>query len=398
MTSAHTTTWLPTSLDLASDDTPRAFAPGWLSRHIASLDGLRGLAILMVTIFRFGGQFTGTESPLDEAVTRLAGQGSRGVDLFFVLSGFLITGILYDTKTAPRFFRDFYVRRSLRIFPLYYGVLLMLFLIASCYPKAVADSSFSKAIDHSPWLWLYGSNILQSLHNEWLLGPLNHFWSLAVEEHFYLVWPLVIYGLSRRQAMVACVAMAAVAVVTRVGFASQGMTVAAEVLTPCRMDALCMGAFLALYLRGPVDQATATRTIAVTTFLSGMVLIAMYTLSRRWLTIADTLLPMFCMGAIYCAVAGSERNSVRQLLESDLLRTLGKYSYGMYVYQAILIPLVPYAFTAEAIAGRTPSLLAAKILYIATMSCVSFVLAVVSYHYFEEPFLKLKDRLAPKHA
>jgi peptidoglycan/LPS O-acetylase OafA/YrhL len=393
MTFARAMTW--PSLTAAKEPTA-AFTPGWLARHIPALDGLRGLAILLVTLFRFSQQFKAIDGPLDDAATRLVTQGYRGVDLFFVLSGFLITGILYDTKQAPHYFRDFYVRRSLRIFPLYYAVLLVLLAATLLAPQAIANSPFAKSADNAPWLWLYGANIVQSLQNSWMLGPLNHFWSLAVEEHFYLVWPLAIYYLSRRQAMVLCVGLAGIALTLRAALAAQGQNVAAEVLTFCRMDALCMGAFLSLYLRGPVSPSKATWSIAVSTAVSAIFLLTMYGLSRRFLTIADTLVPVFCAGAIYCAVAGTKTSPVRWLMESTLLRMLGRYSYGMYVYQSILIPLVPLSLTASAFAAASPSLLAAKIVYIGVMAVTTLLLAMLSFHCFEQPFLSLKDRLAPK--
>lgn len=393
MTFARALTWPSLS---AAKDTHAAFTPGWLARHIPALDGLRGLAILLVTLFRFIKQFKEIDGPLDETATRLMTQGYRGVDLFFVLSGFLITGILYDTKQAPHYFRDFYVRRSLRIFPLYYAVLLVLLAASLLAPQAVANSPFAKSADNAPWLWFYGANIVQSLQNSWMLGPLNHFWSLAVEEHFYLVWPLATYYLSRRQAMTLCVALAGIALALRAALAAQGQNVAAEVLTFCRMDALCMGALLSLYLRGPVKPSTATWTICFSTAASAAVLLMLYGLSRRFLTIADTLVPVFCVGAIYCAVAGTKTSPVRSLMECGPLRMLGRYSYGMYVYQSILIPLVPMSLAASTFAVAAPSLLVAKIGYVAIMSVVTLLLAMISFHCFEQPFLQWKDRLAPK--
>ena len=100
----------------------------WLRGHMPALDGIRGLAILSVTIFRFAGEGPTDESFFGKIFFKFAGQGFRGVDLFFVLSGFLITGILYDAKGSSRYFRNFYIRRSLRIFPLYYGVLSVVLL------------------------------------------------------------------------------------------------------------------------------------------------------------------------------------------------------------------------------------------------------------------------------
>jgi peptidoglycan/LPS O-acetylase OafA/YrhL len=103
--------------------------------------------------------------------------GSRGVDLFFVLSGFLITGILFDAKGKEHYFRNFYMRRALRIFPLYYAALAVtLLVLPRVYPSLAAE--FQPAVDAQAWLWLYGANVVQSVKGQWCLGPLNHFWRL----------------------------------------------------------------------------------------------------------------------------------------------------------------------------------------------------------------------------
>src|SRR5690349_4793720 len=99
-----------------------------LRGHVPTLDAVRGLAILAVCIFRFGGGSAGYASA-GENVIPLIDVGMRGVDLFFVLSGFLITGILFDAKEKPRYFTNFYARRTVRIFPLYYAVLLATFIV-----------------------------------------------------------------------------------------------------------------------------------------------------------------------------------------------------------------------------------------------------------------------------
>lgn len=102
-------------------------APSKNGSHIVALDAIRGLAILMVTAYRFNRGTSPNEA--GESVISVLNSGFRGVDLFFVLSGFLITGILYDTKGTSHYFRNFYIRRTLRIFPLYYGILIVTFLI-----------------------------------------------------------------------------------------------------------------------------------------------------------------------------------------------------------------------------------------------------------------------------
>src|SRR6185295_3788466 len=176
-------------------------APG---AHMDALDGLRGLAIVLVLLVHFVGDDT-PHGTLERWATRLANYGTWGVDLFFVLSGFLITGILYDSKTKAHYFRNFYVRRTLRIFPLYYGVLFALFVLLPVVPLAY-PSGLSESLGHQAWLWSYASNLYVSLKGTWAALPyVSHFWSLAVEEHFYLVWPIVVLAFAKRTLLAICV-------------------------------------------------------------------------------------------------------------------------------------------------------------------------------------------------
>ena len=121
------------------------------------------------------------------------GWGWVGVDLFFVLSGFLITGILYDAKGCDGYFRNFYARRTLRIMPLYFGFLFFIMVLSrlgcSFCPWISRDDAVS--------LGLYIYNFRVGFTQHFLYG-LHHFWSLGVEEHFYLLWPLAIWALRRR--------------------------------------------------------------------------------------------------------------------------------------------------------------------------------------------------------
>src|SRR4051794_604846 len=126
--------------------------------HMPALDGLRGLAILMVMIHHFGGGIDHGRAGLDLWFSRIVGTGWCGVDLFFVLSGFLITGILYDTKDAHRGLGNFYARRMLRIFPLYYGLLLVLFVILPIVSRGPTPG-IEKVAQNQGWLWFYCSNI-----------------------------------------------------------------------------------------------------------------------------------------------------------------------------------------------------------------------------------------------
>ena len=197
------------------------------------LDGLRALAALMVMFFHFTGHH-GEPGWLRQAAVL----GQTGVDLFFVLSGFLITRILLATREAPHFFRTFYTRRALRIFPLYYGYLVFHYLVLPmCFHYPVP------AWEKQWWFWFYLQNIPAIFPGHNISGP-GHFWSLAIEEHFYLFWPLAVWALSRRGFTWFALGTIVLAPVLRAIFLVQGWQVFYFTFT--RMDALAYGGVLAL--------------------------------------------------------------------------------------------------------------------------------------------------------
>jgi peptidoglycan/LPS O-acetylase OafA/YrhL len=160
------------------------------SQRITNLDGIRGIAVLWVMLHHF--QLYGEGFPpttfLDRQVERLTISGWIGVDLFFVLSGFLITGILLDSKSNTGYFRKFYMRRFLRIFPLYYGFLFaFMFVLPLIDPEG---AEFQLQFKEQIWYWTYLINWkLATIYVSEYIG-ISHFWSLAIEEQFYLVWPV----------------------------------------------------------------------------------------------------------------------------------------------------------------------------------------------------------------
>jgi peptidoglycan/LPS O-acetylase OafA/YrhL len=369
-------------------------------RHIAVLDGIRGLAILLVLSVHFVGDVKPT-SRVEQAAVKLANYGVWGVDLFFVLSGFLITGILLRARSHPSYFRNFYIRRTLRIFPLYYAVLFALFgvlpFLPSIYPAGLAESA-----THVGWLLTYTSNVFLALKKSWALPYVGHFWSLAVEEHFYLVWPFLVCFLSLDGLVVACVIGSVGALTLRVVLSACGAgDIAVLVLTPCRLDALFIGALIAILQQRiglPALVASARRALAP---LAVAVLgLSTWNLLRG--TLVAIVLPargsalaLFFAALILVSVGARPSSVLGRVFASRTLRFFGRYSYGLYVFHGI----VAYAMfdrgfdqiLNERLGSHAGGMVALAVVGIGG----SVAMSVVSYELFEKRFLGLKERLAP---
>ena len=367
------------------------------SGHLPALDGVRGLAILAVLLFHFVAPVN-PRGPVDAAITWFFSYGALGVDLFFFLSGFLITGILYDSRTEPSYFRNFYMRRVLRIFPLYYGVLVIVFLVIPAIP-ALQGSEIAGLKSHQAWAWLYGVNIYLAIHNGWVLPYIEHFWSLAIEEQFYLVWPLVVWLLGGKPriflgfSLVVAIASFGGRVIASLHGASE---IATTVLTPYELDTLAIGGFFAVYMRQPGGEAGARRMIVPLT-LAGLALLVLQFGGRHFLEYGNAaeslrrgafhlLLAALLLQAL-CAPATSVWS---RFFRSSPMITLGKYSYGLYVYHHFFSYYFSEHATELTLGSAIGSRTAALMLQSVAGMVASLVIAWLSYEYFEKFFLRLK--------
>jgi peptidoglycan/LPS O-acetylase OafA/YrhL len=345
-------------------------------RHVPALDGTRGIAIILVMAFHLW------RAPL----TAL---GWSGVDLFFVLSGFLITGILWDSRLEPDRARSFYIRRALRILPLYYGVLVAVFVVRPALGWAHRLDDLALAHEQV-WYWTYLCDWRIALNHPPAFTFLTHFWTLSIEEQFYLIWPVIVWRCSRRATLGVASAVAAGAFLLRIAVVFATATPeAAYALFPCRLDALAVGAIIALTLRGPMGVPALRRWI-VPAALSGAVVVCGLVLFRPsvrfvdpgMMTIGYTAIDWMFAGVVFTAATTRSR-----FLESAALRAAGRYSYGLYVYHPIVmwwivrhVPALEASQWGSAIGGAVGSI----------------VIAYASYHLYESRFLRLKDRLAPR--
>jgi peptidoglycan/LPS O-acetylase OafA/YrhL len=378
--------------------------------RIPALDGLRGIAVLLVMVYHFShGWWFFSASPVDAAYARVSGVGWVGVDLFFVLSGFLITGILHDSRERAGYFTSFYARRLLRIFPLYYAFVLLVLPATAWLLSADPGPAVAALRGKSGWYLGYAVNFLVALHGGWDASVLKtaHLWSLAVEEQFYLVWPPLVLLLSRRALIRTSGALVALALLIRVAMRLGGAgTVATYVLPFARMDALLMGALVALAVRELGSVAPLARLAPRVLLGSGVVAAATLasapartSWASPWVqTVGLTAIALFFAAALVLAVAAPQGSRWRRLLEAPSLRTFGKYSYALYIFHPLVLAVLQAnGWGASRFMALGPRLqVGVHLCFTAFASMVSLGLAWLSWNLMEKHFLKAKHRFSTR--
>lgn len=364
--------------------------------HIPELDGLRAIAILLVVAFHSRTIAVATTGA-QRSYLRLAEAGWIGVDLFFVLSGFLITGILLETVGRDGYFRSFYIRRVLRIFPLYYAALAVFaFAVHGLGIERIGPPSTTAEVAH----WLYLQNWLPLFGVEWT-RPLAHFWSLGVEEQFYLCWPALVLIFARTGRVDRlCLWTIALAVTMRLMFWAAGVSEAGNFATVTRIDTLAIGGYLACLQRGASGPRLSRPLLKAGLAASAAMGIAVALWGGSFYRPTNSsiflfgLLPVaiFFGATLGLTLVGDGLSPWNRLLRSRPLTEIGRVSYGIYVVHWPLVlalepvwPQLPGGFWAQQVSFFTAIVMA------------SSVLASISFYAFERPFLDLKDRLAPRH-
>jgi len=353
-------------------------------------------------------RFDLAEGPLGVALTAIPSLGWTGVDLFFVLSGFLITGILLRSKQSPVYYRSFYARRFLRIFPLYYAVLAFFLLLVPRLFESFHAFWTLGAEAEPVWYWLYLSNVRMALGGE--RHPLDVSWSLAVEEHFYLIWPFVVRFVDERRLLPICGFVAAGAFAVRCALLAGGAEpVAAYVLTPARLGTLATGAALAVAARrsGGLGALARPAGLALPAALALFAALAAWLRATRpapagWEELVEGLslttrplmatlgFSLLCVvnGALLVSVLTAPADAWRaRCFETRALRSLGKYSYALYLLHGPAAAWLGIRVPWERL-GAHP--VAAQLGFWVLSMGLAFALAWLSWVALEAPLLRLK--------
>lgn len=387
--------------------------------HIPALDGLRGLAILLVLWYHES--MIRTQTVVDKVYSHFAGLGWCGVDLFFVLSGFLITGILLDSKGGSSYFKNYYIRRVLRIFPLYYAVVAICLLVLPHIPHPKANN-FGRISGDEWFYWLHISNISIALRGAYRHAVLDVSWSLAIEEQFYLIWPTIVWLCSRKALQRVCVGMFFLALASRIWFIwfwgqdeSRPFAnyLSPYVLTPCRIDALAWGGLIACIVRNPgglrslVPLAKWLCPLLLTLAVTLTVIewrLGTYPYYERGAGMGpwsqtfffSLAAPGFAALLVLCA-ASRPGTILNTIMCSGFMRAFGKYSYAIYLFHMPVRALVRDLFYSSfTYPGRIKffqimgSELPGQLLFYPLATIPVFILAWLSWKFFEAPILSLK--------
>src|SRR5688572_7720594 len=367
---------------------------------IPALDGLRGIAIILVMLHHQ--TYYRPPSGIDALIGSVLFFGWSGVDLFFVLSGFLITGILLDSRGNERYFSTFYARRTLRIFPLYYLVLLLALVVLPKFPAVHAV--VAGPIDVPPqWpYWLYLTNFAIA-DRGWVHGWVDVAWSLAIEEHFYLVWPLLVWLCPPRVVALLCAVILLAEPAARVFLrASEDQPVHSlpiYVLTWFRLDGLALGALLAVAQRRGLFPVL-DRWVPVVVILGVAGIIACTILGghtwwwNRWMQQYGYSLIAITAGAMLVGAISRPAGSLwPRMLSAGWLRAFGKYSYGLYlIHLPVMRAVREYVFNPLEYETFGMGPWQAQMLYYGAATAPAFALAWLSWRFFESPILRLKTR------
>lgn len=364
-----------------------------MSDRIPELDAVRGIAVMLVIVSH---AFATAGIREEHWIAKLASYGSSGVDLFFVLSGFLITGILLNTARLPGYFRNFYTKRALRIWPLYFLLLLVSFelvpLLIHYFHLATSELALLESKSKLVYILL--------LQNLWYppapgAAPilLAVTWSLAIEEQFYIVWPWLVLLCSRKKLAYILGTLLFLSPWIRLWATRHGVSgYAIYAMTWFRLDALSLGALIAVWTKSDFFSPSRMKWLSLTALMAG-VPASLWLLGARpepLLSLRYSALALASAGLMTFAIWCWQTNSIfGRPLRGNYLRYIGKVSYCLY-----LVHLPVYYFLASRLARKY---IGSGVITVIPVMVLGFVvslgIASLSWSMFESQILKLKSKL-----
>lgn len=366
------------------------------------LDGVRGVAVGLVLLVHFTPDYP-MPNRLLEWVKKGLHTGWIGVDLFFVLSGMLITDILLRTKGSSDTAKIFYARRCLRILPLYLASLTAAFVVLPWFVSSAADPRLASIQSTQIWYWAHCANLVvlffgfPAMMSETV--NLAHLWSLSVEEHFYLIWPLLVWSVPTRRLLWVAVTI----ILGAFGF-RMGVRLAVDVdemrglfvQTPMRMDGLAVGSVLAILFRQVPARRLRIAAMVILPCCGGLLLGEFFIRKGLWstapfvTTVGLTIIAVFFASWIVLLRTSAPRSWFVRTVDNPPFRFLGRYSYGIYVLHGLLTPTLDRCFPSSGAREFFGSTLVAMVALIAVKAICSIVAALISWHVLEAPCLRLK--------
>jgi peptidoglycan/LPS O-acetylase OafA/YrhL len=371
-----------------------------LSKRIPEVDGLRGIAIAAVLIWHYFAMpaVAAPATALSYALvfTRLTWSG---VDLFFVLSGFLIGGILLDARASTNYFQVFYTRRFFRIVPIYAALLLVFPVVLFAAPRALHGDFTWLTANALPWhsYWTFTQNFWMVRAVSFGAFSVAVTWSLAVEEQFYLTLPILVRFLSRRALAYFVLAGIVLAPILRIAILHTWPAnwLAPFALMPCRADALLLGVLVAMLLRNEdwrarIQRSTLFFAIAAAILLPGIAFLTLRSSSpnsRLMQSLGYTWLALFYALVLLFAVT-RPHHLLSRALRLKSLAWLGAIAYGTYLLHEFVLGFLFGLFQ-----SRAPLVTGVSSLLIPALAlAVSLVLARLSWFYFENPLVHFGHR------
>jgi peptidoglycan/LPS O-acetylase OafA/YrhL len=311
-----------------------------------------------------------------------------GVDLFFVLSGFLITGILLRSRDDKSYFFTFYMRRVFRIFPLYFAYLACLAVLAIAFhPDGLGVLAL-------PWTVSYLANVDTAL-NGWPWTPIAGLWSLSVEEQFYAVWPMLLRLLPRRAILGSICGLAFAFPLVRVFLAERGPDGTTYTYTLLHLDGLLIGAVFAIVRTRLATHPWTPFLARIFALSSTLALVALaawrgvhWQEFYRFRSFGYTVIALWGVSLIAVSIYSGAGSSINSILRIRVLQTLGKYSYALYLFHGTVL----YGMD---LYRPLPDSIALHALYLAISAAIALGLAWVSWNILERPCLALKERRFP---